>query len=541
VSFEGLPVQLKGIEVRVTYTDGTSEVIRDHTRFYTMPNAFADPGMLTAEEDIGVGDKLLRSYNGDGEPVRAEIGNVTVMPIPYDYLVAEYRVLDYVLAYNPNGREAKFARLRIKGVLDLEAINFMDGLPKKEYYIDDVIDLSGVRIELVYNTAKGLFLLPNGMDVAAGDDNGTPFPVVVPFNQTWDWSLNPPRSKTGKPVIQVNFGDRLVKTPADLAQANGTSDVAMGDRLGRQVERFDRLYMVEDLVIMQKPEVGDGIFYSDYEPEETNMRNEWLHTALKDVVVEVRYKAADGTVPPPKRIVVDPKGSLDLPMDRHLVWAPPLFGPNPEDVRGPMEGDTEAPTSPNIIAYNTALGVNGYSEYYSCFVFKHENAELLDEFNVDQSKAKWAYSDPVKVYVLGDEDGELEGAITVTYDESAGEFYTQPAHIRGDDKQFLERLTITATYTYVDPATGDSDVRQEPIDPDNPRVRLYWDEVADGNLHERHIVLNNGVRQGGTGIYHPDTWTVQTERAILVTYEDTGRRMATAEEAIELVITDPNL
>jgi len=98
ISYEGLPIDLRGIEVLVTYTDGTWEVLTDQTaKFFTVPNADAiEPGRVC--DTYRVGEKIERRYD------TATGDTPSLMKIPEDYIFAEYRILDYMLAYNPNNK-----------------------------------------------------------------------------------------------------------------------------------------------------------------------------------------------------------------------------------------------------------------------------------------------------------------------------------------------------------------------------------------------------------------------------------------------------
>jgi hypothetical protein len=463
----------------------------------------------------------------------------------------------------------------------------MTPLPKMEYYIDDVIDFSGVMIQIQYNDEKGFFATNNGGDNAylgsgnIGDMNGTVRRVTVPFNPTWDWSLNPARANQKKPFIQVSIGDRLVKNASNLALAdtilgpgavtsNGTVDVNRLERLCRHDESFDKLYMVTKLEIDSTTPIKlEEPYFTNYEASKsyTNERDEWLHTALKDVRVIVNYKdEGSGAVPPPKYIVLDPKrNSMELPMDRHL-WDWPLLNGPLSQIRGPMP---DAVDGGGNYLYNPDFGH---------FVFVHFNDErywdpywdrffqlnnqtykylgtttpnspfLTNARNANFANLVYTISDhPVKVYVLGEgEDGSDGDGGEVVVVNANEEFVNSPTSARGNYKDFLSNLTLTVQYVYVDRSTGDVD--GEPITytipVDDPRLEFYggtgWPTpLTPDGVHRKHIVIDNTVRQQGTGIYDPLTWMVANEYAFGVRYTDSSGMADSGADAIELIITDP--
>jgi hypothetical protein len=338
----------------------------------------------------------------------------------------------------------------------------------------------------------------------------------------------------------------------------GTVDVNQFERYKRKNRPFDKLYMVDTLEIdPNTPPAVKEYYLTNYEAKEsyTNDRDEWLHTALKDVRVIVNYKDAQGNVPPPKYIVLDPKRNKnELPMDKHLLDWPRISGSL--DVLYPV-----------LPAADPDLGVDK-------FVFVHLNDERYWDLNMVQVAAwfrgnhtnpsgginnwwalagsnssytnvKWATSEPVKVYVLGEGEVSGDGGELVAEPKEELVFVTRP--IRDWQKNvetFLNNYTFTVTYTYVNPMTGEPE--GEPIlyevDVNDPRLEFYgggfnWYTYSGDRqeVHRKHIVINNDIRQQGTGIYDPSIWQTEGTYTFSVRYIDTSG-VAVGEDVMELEI-----
>jgi len=544
-SLEGMKVDLRGIEVLITYTDQTWTITRDHTLFHTVPNPAARANFNNATQNpiplAGVtmnGSPITTAaYGAPGQkggyviPARGNANSTGYeaafysMSLPYDYMFAEYRVLDYYLAYNHGRGETKYAPVRIPGVHDLEEIHFLSGLPNKTaYYIDDVVDLTGLVIELKYNDRTGLYLTDNGRTATVGDRLGTPERVEAPYDARWDWSLNYPRSEAAEPTLRVNIGNRLFYNP--LGGANGTTGTAgtgqganqsnsgaqLGDadyrweeRVNRRDHKLEALYLVDKLEVTKQPSFLAGEpFFSDYELKTGSLREEWL-MYLKDAEITVSYKDTKGNpAPAQKKILVDAGGPMTLPMAEYfrgngfgVMWTaagtqitqgspdgPPLFGRRAVDIRGP---------EPDAANYNPN---------FSNLVIVHQNVER--RFNPNPMQLGWEWNQnpdmvrmvtigPVKVYTLQTED---DGGSGLKFETEAGEtignvslrYPIGPTEAdRGSFDRMMGDLKVAAPFIYRDAAGN----------PDPEMPDTYKDVTKDFRLNianSRAPVIVDGIR-----------------------------------------------
>ena len=546
ISYEGLPVDLRGIEVLIDYVDGSpSQIIKDHTLFYTMPDTNAIPGRMPYPAQPGQPGRKNR-YPTNGDTLIGD--NMWSMDIPEDYPFAEYGVLDYFLAYNPANRELITAPLRIKGVLDLEEIHFLKGLPEQVYYIDDMVDFTGVVVELKYNDRRGFFQTNNGRIAEWGDKLGTPQRVETPFDTRWDWSLNYPRSKGAQPFMRLEVGNRLVRN----VDFTSDLDYRVGERYTRRDEKFKTLYMVDKMVVKQEPTtLPSNGFLSNYQTEYMELREEWLYKYLKDVEVTVYYKDQNGAdAPETKKIVLDPAGEpMTLPMAEYFTgnFVPLITNLNGNDFR---YGDFQGPplNGRDTVIRGAEPGTSRYNPYHNYLVFTHQNVERRKYYggenrygrrnrianpvlntNIDFVKSVTC-ANPIEVYVLQPE-------LTIT--PATVSFPVWPESARGNVTKFLDALTINAQWIYMDATGGNEKIRTDPIASDDPRLTIT------GNRTVTIDNINYGI---GAGIYRLGFWmNTRNGGTITLRYDDVrgdaktgvgGGTRATGE--VELELTDPN-
>ena len=193
-SYEGLPVDLSGLEVLITYVDEVSEVLKLDSEnlgeviFYTRPL----PERISSDptEWWGVGNDLLSGK------------------VPQNYILAEKHQVDYILVLQQNTQYELWAPLRIPGVLSLHEAYFISSLSKHDYYIDEIVDFTGMEMRLHYFTQIGRFGETIFDDISV--EPGTLYSLFVPFLPYWDWSINHPLTPEGSPFIRVYIGNDTV-------------------------------------------------------------------------------------------------------------------------------------------------------------------------------------------------------------------------------------------------------------------------------------------------------------------------------------------
>jgi len=478
-SFEGLPVNLKGMEVVFRYSDNSTKIITDYTQFYTETknpyrgsvndstgNTPVTPNTDPVNGRIPLWAQTVVDSNGD--PIG--LGSV-----PADYRFAEYGRLEYTLCYaHVNTPVPVRCDLRVRGVLSLQKVHVTGELKKKSYFIDDVIDYSGLWVELDYDTGIGRFWV-DGVEVwgKKKDFNyqGTPHQERVPVYTEWDWSLNYKKAIKEYPFIRANCGN---------ARATDGYYFRYDDY------ELDNLYLVKSLDVTVPPTV-ETEYFSNYKITQSTMKDEWFKTALKDTVITVSYYGTDET----KKMVANPTGS-ELSLYSHMERWPILNGPKP------------------------AIYKNQY------FVFTHQNAEKYLEINVDEGRPVSKSTGPVKVYIL-DPNEEL----VVTPEDLSWPIL--PLDKAGRVEDLLERITITGTWVYYDEngeQVGDSVPHIIPSDDPNitfePRIGSDNRGVAPGDHEAPYLIDNVGNRSLGGGIYSRLWWTpaVYTPRNVTIRYTD---------------------
>ena len=606
-SLEGMKVDLRGIEVLITYTDQTWTITRDHTLFHTVPNlnsranfgngnpSAVNPipipgGMRTANYGNPVVKDPKPAYRIGARGVSTIPGyepNYISMALAPDYIYAEYRVLDYYLVYNHGKGETKYAPLRISGVYDLEEINFLSPLPKKTFYIDDVVDLTGLVIEMKYNDGRGLFLGENGAIAYVGDYAGTPRRVEVPYDARWDWSLNYPRSSRADPYLRINMGNRLFdrasNTPSQGGPqgsgigantpipgggpAGGTGDTPLSDADYRWEERVIRhdyeleaLYIVDGLEVTKEPSfLTTRTFYNDEDLDAVDMRAEWFKL-LKDAEITVSYVDTKGNpAPDKKKILVDAGGPMTLPMAEYFtgngngytvnaqtgivnafngnVNGPPIMG-TAEQIRGGVPGDPGYNPNLNwlVFVHQNVGRRNDPWQYYTLGDAAQSSMLGGWELNQNPDMVRRTRIGPVKVYTL-DTDGFL------TVNPGTYESATSPDSEVGSYAKMMKTITVEAPFIYRDGA-GNPD----PSMPDTTKdvTNDYRLQVGTGT-REPIIVDNIRYDDPKTGLQQIGWWTVAGGRdafELTFTYRPfrtvTGVSVSTDEPFI-INITDPNV
>jgi len=501
-SIEGLPVNLYGMRVEVHYKDTTSEVIEitdfnDFKGFYTLPAAAARYGVLTPEgsrKDAIAAGELKKSYimssgtvveQGDmywntavNSTVRSEVWS---MGIPDDYRYAEYRVVDYILAYNPGGlQSAATTPLRIWGVLDIKYVDVGPAgykAPKDEYFIDDSVVFAPNSILLYYDTATGYFVDRFTGQGVNGDEAGNEKFAVWPYEEDLDWSLNPPSKRGAKPFLRVNAGNRLAK-PNDV-RSQPEKAYNAGERYNRRDINFEKLYLVDRLEVDKatEPSQAEMEFYNNDEWTMVTNRLEWLNR-LRKVEVIVHYKEALGEnvlgddAPYVKRIVENPKrNDRELAMAAHFTGNGRGWMYRPANTLGSgtynFEGTIVANSGiqaggvpwaqwnnnkdilresysagPVIRGSEDQVRGNPPSDTYYNVVFTHQNAERYGRINVDPDRVRHTtLTYPVKVFLLQEDSLVVENTTV--------RFPLSPPDQRGTYWDFIDKLgSITATWRY---------------------------------------------------------------------------------------------
>jgi len=557
-SFEGMPIDLTGIEVQVNYVGGSWEIIKDPSKFFTMTHSGAtSPGSLAGTPNIftvGASSNapfikagVNRTIDSDGT---GKLIEVSTMPKEASYGVAEYRILDYVVGYNPpNGREPKFAPIRINGVLDLDQqITLMTGLPEQKYYIDDEVDFSSLQVQLWYNDQRGFFLDKTGFGAYAGDMQGNPICKEVQYKPYWEASLNYPRGypnqRTGNlPFLRVAFGDRIVRASGGTLDADsstprndGNEDYKVGEHLYRRDWHFEELYVAKELNVTTPPSVPLE-FTNDYKRDYPSMREEWLHKVLKDVVITVTYEEVNNKTPsesiPKKTIVLDDRGDrMKLPLDKYFARRPffPVSGANYDSnvllsgqaYQGPAVYGSLATVRNGELENGDIDDVLGtYDPFNSSLVFTHENSERLNRINPLSSMSRFT-TIPVEVYVLTD---------TLTIKPVAGTdltFPTLPPDKRGKAKDFFDSFEVYANYEWVDLSGGGaaSKTKEKKIELDDERLVISAaagsaniDGTPIGDFQTKPVVIENLFRtQGTNGIYDENFWKKEGSYDITFSY-----------------------
>ena len=485
-SYEGLPVVLHGIEVLVTYADGSWDILTDHTLFYTEP---------------------LSTRVSENPALWWGVGN----PVPSGYLLAEKRQLDYTLCYNPTGREVRRAPLRIRAILDLEEIHFYSTVEKTIYYIDDIVDLSNVLMELKYNTRKGRFYnfgeLVGLVDL--NDGLGTDHREIAPFHPNWDWSLNVPRSVGEMPFLRVNIGNDT-NTGAPMGPVSGPNMTNNVFRLIHRDYALDDLYAVDRLEITSAPSIP-AYFRSDYDITYADPWEEWFYEYLQDTEITVHYRstARRSESIPTKKIVAKPTGSMELPLAQHFGPVPVTYDENNE----------------NVTLRIRTLSVPQFNDMYrsirdirrdeNVIRFIHQNAERYGEWNRDQSWVRQVdHVQPVKLYFLQSE---------MTVETTGGEmtFPIRPAQAAGNADKLLSGIRLTGIWVFADRDGNEEELAEasSTIDPFSTRVSFFRPTSVPP------VVIDNQIHLPGTGVYDNlpgGFWrpTREAERTITIQYID---------------------
>ena len=190
ISYEGLPVVLTGMEILIYFHEGGSEVLVFgdgnpwEAEFYTWP--ITERGRNDPTEWWGIGNDGISGK------------------VPREYGVAEKNQIDYYLVWG-SGTWARMVAFKALGVLDLQEIHFYSFPIKREYYIDEVVDFSGVVMELKYNTRSGRF-----DNTFVKDALGTDERRIVPFHPSWGYSINHPNIAGGLPFLRVYVGNDTI-------------------------------------------------------------------------------------------------------------------------------------------------------------------------------------------------------------------------------------------------------------------------------------------------------------------------------------------
>ena len=510
-SYEGLPVVLHGIEVLVTYADGSWDILTDHTLFYTEPL----PGRIS--------DDPAEWW-----------GTSAASKVPPGYILAEKRQIDYTLCYNPTGREIRRAPLRIRAILDLEEIHFYSLLEKTTYYIDDIVDLSNVTMELKYNTRLGRFFNFGELvgDIELDDGLGTDHREIQPFHPNWDWSLNMPRSTNEMPFLRVNIGNDT-NTGAPMGPVAGPNMTPNVFRLVHRDYALDELYIVDKLELTTAPSIP-AFFRSDYIVKFSDPWEEWFQEYLQDVVLTVQYRSTvrNPDPIPTKTIVAKPTGPMELPLAQHFAPVPIMFE-----------------NGVNVTLRDRSRGVPQFSDEYlsirdirradNLIRFVHQNAQRYGEWNRDQSWVRYVDHDQlVKLYFL-----QTEMIVETTGGDLT--WPIRPAQDAGNVDKLLSGITITGSWVYADREGNEEelDAANAAIDPFSPRIGFFRPESMPP------VVIDNQIQLDGTGVYDNRPggyWRPlrETERTITIQYLDrSGTDRATARIGrgeVTVVLTDPD-
>jgi len=576
-SLEGRRVDLRGIKVLITYTDGSWEETTDYTRFYTVPDSNARANFQSASGNVGANTLVISKNNvrapinvgtptGKGVyqiyPVNA-YGNqgssgyepaYWSMALSQDYPFAEYRVVDYFLAYNPTNKEVKYAPLRIPGVMDAKEIDFFGGLtPKSTYFIDDVIDLTGFQMEIRYNDRKGLFItdwnpVAQGMEAQAQigrGDGDTLQSSRVPYDARWDWSLNEALLSMKKPFLRINIGNRLYYGGQDANVPSGGVFPSASDstpltdpeyewnwRVVYHDHILDELYTVKYLEVDPEKQPAfltetnkDNFFYNDHVFDSGNktLREEWLNRYLKDTEIIVHYNGTEAT----KRIVSRTSGRENvLPMSEYFYgninWVYLANGRILTDVNGGSQyGTLSGPPLRGDVDFVYGEGDEDSNPFHNRLVFIHQNvarrgavrnSEQLAgsdnawdigsltawEFNRNPDNVRTIDIGPVDVYILQDGDGALEITGKMDYPIS-------PDQDRGSYEKLMDGLTFTTKWTNKAGTTVDRELKK-----DDPRLTIVGST--------RPVIVDNKLYTAGTGVHAIGFWSTTEDEAKDITF-----------------------
>jgi len=458
-------VDLRGIQVEFRYSNRDTEIIKDHTLFFTQTKHG--------------GDKYTIAWSTPN--TNYDLPDFGRGKVPEGYTFAEWRRLDYYLCYSLNQRDIIRCDLTIPGVLDIQEVMLRKkDVEGKTYYIDDAIDyFNGVQVDLTYNNQNGWFY-QNGLE-GPGDGKGTDLTATVPIHANWEWSLNYPRSTGQKPYIRINVGNvRQAKEYNSEYTKNRYTNI-----------RLANLYMVDNMEWTVPPALEEK-YFSDDVLKYSSWKEQWMQTALKDAVVTVRYVGVNGeAAPKTKRMVANPQGNEELSLFNHLYRWPIVNGPR------------------RLIRQNQD------------FVVVHDNSEKYGDANIEDGKyyPKWAVApQPAKVFVL-DTDEELI-IDPPTFTKPIG-----PNDKIGSIEELLNTITITGTYNYYSTGTEEEilDTTTKKIDKNDGRLR-FNNRRGENGIHRAAGLVDNATNKElpAMGIYTLNYWwrTSETEYEETITYLD---------------------
>jgi hypothetical protein len=470
-SFEGLPINLKGMEVTVWYSDNDKQVLTEKCAdYYTRP--LAERTSENPDEWWG--------------NVRTTAAGPTLARVPPDYMFAEKHEIDYILGIKTQDIGIAECHLRVPSVLTLLDVHFLgeDWLLKQEFFIDDVIDFNQMKMECRYNNGLGRF---GNQIIFDQSELGTYMTVPVPFFNHWDWSLNYPLSAGQLPFIMVNIG-------------NDTVDGRPGNnkRLVHHKEwSFQKLFLVDELKVTKAPDLkslqgykGDGKFYSDYVMQYSTEKDEWFHNYLQDTEVTVHYTGTDKT----KKMVAKPSGDMELPLYDFFANTDSLLSTARQSFAAPkFNGRT-----------------NEIRNAWNMLIVSHEGSERYQETNKDRTRPRFIPLGPsIKVYILQPElEIESIGGDIV--------FPIEPVADRGNVNKLLDKLKITGTWLYMDRDGENEDEKTREIKSSDPRLSF----VSPRSVTP--VFIDNEPRTPGSGVYDPLWWGRAYESPVRLRYSELG-------------------
>ena len=285
-AFEGTPVNLRGTEVRVTFQDGTRDIIRDVSRFQINPPIY----MLNS---ASVHAFHLRDEEGAiGGTGRANGVDVYTLTFVWGNFVQQWDIYNGAYPAPPAFSGTSGAIGNVQPLVNAAVVGT---LSKLDYYVDDERDLSGISIMGYYGDTH-----PSQVDLHGV--NLTPYMNLY----QWRWVWNTVRAPSGEDGFQGQNPGLLLRigTWGDFRGELGVPEpLQPTDLTGLRIP-VRNLWQVEEITWTTRPafrEIGlnpnfpAGIFFDD--PRFVGRSDEgwrisnWEQNLIRDGVVSVRYSA----------------------------------------------------------------------------------------------------------------------------------------------------------------------------------------------------------------------------------------------------------
>jgi hypothetical protein len=248
---EGQRVSLNGIAARIDYSDGSHRIVSDASAFSVYPLVFLGPSQTY---------DLI--YTEKGHSIRNQV------------------------TWTQFGNTGGYRYL-----IDIDVVDRME---KTTYYIDEVPDLKGLKIDGVYSRSGRVESLTPGWDTQNDFFNlALPFDVNVEgYKWAWVWNFDQSEgswSSLDSPGLLLNvgtwgrmFSDKVSEIPGQEVRNN---------LYGKRIV-IEKLLPVTAIDWDHRPEFASTIFYDNSSLIGTGSRgNEWAawRNAMSDATVKVTY------------------------------------------------------------------------------------------------------------------------------------------------------------------------------------------------------------------------------------------------------------